>query len=102
MLRTGSRLDPLPVARLGGGDATRVASISALAARLCDFIGPGGMMSFGIVGKGGASSMIGRAGPRFGDGSRNVRSIIDPELPLRSSWDPVGPRVDPATELPIE
>jgi hypothetical protein len=54
---------------------------------------------FGIAGTGGASAALGTG--RAGEGSRNVRSDIDPELPLRSSCDPGGPLVDP-TELPIE
>jgi hypothetical protein len=73
-----------------------------LAARLCDFVGGVGDMFFGMAGTGGASSKLGRADPLFGDGSRNVRSVIEPELALRSSWDPGGPRTDPETELPIE
>jgi hypothetical protein len=59
-------------------------------------------MFFGIAGTGGAFSKLGRAEPLFGDGSRNVRSVIDPELPRRSSWAPGGPRTGPVTELPIE
>jgi hypothetical protein len=73
-----------------------------LAARLCDCVGSAGGRFFGIEGTGGTLSKLGRADPRFGDGSRNVRSVIEPELPLRSSWEPGGPRTDPETELPIE
>lgn len=42
-------------------------------------------MCCGMAGTGGASAALGtgRLGP--GDGSRNVRSDMDPELPLRSS-----------------
>jgi hypothetical protein len=91
------------VARIGRGDATRGGiGVSMLAARLCDFVGSVGGKLFGIAGTGGTSSMLGRAGPRFGDGSRNVRSAIELELPIRSSWDPDCPRADPETELPIE
>jgi hypothetical protein len=61
-------------------------------------------MFFGIAGTGGASGALGTgcdcAGDRAGDGSRNVRSVIDPTLPLRSSCD--GPLDDPATELPMD
>jgi hypothetical protein len=91
------------VARLGRGDVTRGSTgVSMLAARLCDCVGSGGGRLFGMAGTGGASSKLGRADPRFGDGSRNVRSVIEPELPLRSSWAPGCPRTDPVAELPIE
>lgn len=56
----------------------------------------------GIAGTGGASGELGTGCDRAGEGSRNVRSVIDPELPLRSSCDPGGPLVDPATELPTD
>lgn len=62
----------------------------------------GGAIFFGIAGTGGALSKLCCAEPLFGDGSRNVRSVIDPELPRRSSWAPGGPRTCPVTELPIE
>lgn len=91
------------MAGLGKGDTTRgITGISILATRLCDFVGSAGGMFFGMVGTGGASSKLGRADPLFGDGFRNVRSVIEPKLPLRSSCDPGGPRTDPETELPIE
>lgn len=91
------------MAGFGTGDATRGSTgVSMLTARLCDVVGSAGGRFFGIAGTGGASPQLGRADPRFGDGSRNVRSVIEPELPLRSSWDPGGPRTDPETELPIE
>jgi hypothetical protein len=101
--RYDCRLDPLPVAGLGWGDVTRCStSVSMLAARLCDFVGSAGGRFFGMAGTGGATPKPGRADALFGDGSRNVRSVIEPELPLRSSWDPGGPCTDPDTELPIE
>lgn len=91
------------MAWFGCGDATRGnAGFSILAARLYDFVGTAGDRFLGIAGTGGTSSKLGRADPLFGDGSRNVLSVIDPELPLRSSWAPGGPRIDPGTELPIE
>jgi hypothetical protein len=91
------------VARFSCGDATRGdTGVSILAARLCEFVGSTDGRFFGIAGTGGASSKLALVDPLFGDGSRNVRSVIDPELPLRSSWAPGGPRVDPAAELPIE
>ena len=102
MRRIGSKLDPRPDTRFGGGEATRVTGVSTLVARLCGVVGGIEVMFFGIAGTGGALSMFGRAGPLLGDGSRNVRSVIDPELPRRSSWVPGGPRSDPVTELPIE
>lgn len=55
-----------------------------------------------MAGTGGTLSKLGRADPLLGDGSRKVRSVIEPELPLRSSWAPGGPLVDPEIELPIE
>lgn len=57
-------------------------------------------MLFGIAGTGGASGALGTACD--GDGSRNVRSVIDPELPFRCNVG-LGPLcTDPAAELPIE
>jgi hypothetical protein len=53
-------------------------------------------MFLGIAGTGGASIALGTGDDRDGEESRNVRSDIDPELPLRCSWD------DPATELPAD
>jgi hypothetical protein len=44
-------------------------------------------MSLGTAGTGGASGSCG-LGPRPGDGLRNVRSVIDPELDCR--WGPPG------------
>lgn len=55
---------------------------------------------FGIEGTGGASAALGT--PRAGEGSRKVRSDIDPLLPRRSRVWPSGPLVDPAIELPID
>ena len=57
-------------------------------------------MFFGIAGTGGASGALGTACD--GDGSRNVRSVIDPELPFRCNVGLCSPCIDPATELPIE
>lgn len=51
-------------------------------------------------GTGGASGALGTA--RAGEGSRKVRSDIDPLLPRRSREFPCGPLVDPAIELPID
>ena len=90
-----TRLDPRPVALFGGGDATRMAGASILVARRWALDG----MFFGMAGTGGASGALGTGcSGLFGDGSRNVLSVIDPELPLRCNWG----RVDPATELPTE
>ena len=77
-----SRLTPRPPVSLGGGDKTRSGG-STLAGRLCDFTGTGGgdAYSFGIGGIGGGSSaLILAEEPRFGDGSRKVLSVIEPEL----------------------
>jgi hypothetical protein len=95
----GPRLDPRPVARFGGGDATRITGASILAARRC---APDAVREifFGIAGTGGASAALGTA--RAGEGSLKVRSLIDPLLPLRSSIAPGGPFMDPATELPMD
>jgi hypothetical protein len=58
-------------------------------------------MLFGIAGTGGASTALGTGAAGLdGDGSRNVRSVMDPELPLRCNCDPG--RAVPDTELPIE
>jgi len=91
------------VAGFGRGDAIRGSTgVSMLAARLCDFIGSADGRFLGMAGTGGALSKLGRADALLGDGSRKVRSVIEPELPLRSSSAPGGPLVDPETELPIE
>ncbi len=91
------------MAELGRGEAIRGSpGVSMLAARLCDCVGTAAGRLLGMAGTGGALSKLGRVDPLFGDGSRKVRSVIEPELPLRSSWLPGGPRVDPETELPIE
>lgn len=95
----GPKLDPRPLAILGGGDATRGGCVSRLAARRCEF--DNGIF-FGSAGTGGASSALGTCGDGCGDGSRNVRSDIEPALPLRSSVDPGGPLTDPRVELPTE
>lgn len=55
-------------------------------------------MFLGIEGTGGASAALGTG--RAGEGSRKVRSDIDPLLPRR--WRFCPPPLDPATELPIE
>lgn len=91
----GPKLDPRPLALFGGGDATRIGGASRLAARRWDFLEATGIF-LGSEGTGGASTALGT--PRAGDGSRNVRSDIDPLLPRRSR---VG-LTDPATELPID
>jgi len=72
----------------GGGDATRIAGASKLAVRRWDWGGIAAVacwMFLGITGTGGASIALGTGDDRDGDGSRNVRSDIDPELPLRCS-----------------
>jgi hypothetical protein len=53
----------------------------------------------GIAGTGGASVALGTGCDRAGEGSRKVRSDIDPELPLRSSWNPGGPLVEPVEPM---
>ena len=89
----GPRLDPRPLAT--GGDATRIGGAPKLAARRRAVRGSEGIF-FGIAGTGGASTALGTAGED--EESRNVLSVIDPELPLRCS----PPDVDPALELPFE
>lgn len=89
----GPRLDPLPLALFGGGDKTRIGGASILVALRCGFDCE---ILFGIAGTGGASGALGT--PLDGEGSRNVRSDIDPLLPRRSR----GGRDDPATELPTD
>lgn len=53
-----------------------------------------------MAGTGGASAALGTGCE--GEGSRNVRSLIDEELPLRSSCGRDCPFDDPVTELPID
>jgi hypothetical protein len=54
----------------------------------------------GIVGTGGAFAALGTGGEALeGDGSRKVRSLIDPELTRRTNCDPGGPHPVPDTEL---
>lgn len=79
------------------GDAIRGGGASMLDALRCEPV----RMCCGMAGTGGASTALGtgRLGP--GDGSRNVRSDIDPELPLRSSCG-VALRCDPPNELPTD
>jgi hypothetical protein len=55
----------------------------------------------GIAGTGGASEALGTGCDRAGEAARNVRSDIEPELPLRSSWASGGPLADPV-ELPTD
>jgi len=98
----GPKLDPRPLA-IGGGEATRIGRGSTLAALRPDFSGIDGeacFMFLGIEGTGGASGALGTGCDRPGEGSRNVRSDNDPELPRRWSCDPDGPFTDPA--LPME
>lgn len=54
---------------------------------------------WGIAGTGGASTALGTGLP--GEGSRNVRSVMDPELNLRSICG-LSPLCDPFKELPTD
>jgi Fe2+ transport system protein FeoA len=76
----GPRLDPRPLALFGGGDVMRAGG-SRLAVRRCtaDKLR---VIFFGMAGTGGASAALGTG--RAGEGSRKVRSDIDPLLPRRS------------------
>jgi len=99
VLRGGCRLVPRPVVWFGGGDEIRIAGCAL------DALLPTAGVSIscaGIAGTGGASRALGRATPRFGDGSRNVLSDIEPELSRRSSCGLGRPVTDPATELARE
>lgn len=102
----GPRLDPLPLPLFGGGDATRMAGASWLAALRWDLSGIDDWrrcIFLGIIGTGGAFGALGTGAEALdGDGSRNVRSVIEPELPLRTNCDPGGPRPVDATELPTD
>ena len=84
-----SRLTPRPPPIRGVGDEI-LSGGSALMGRLGDFAGIDGAptYAFGRGGIGGGSSLypLGE-GPRFGEGSRNVLSVIEPELPCRSRPD---------------
>ena len=78
-----SRLTPRPLG-LGGGERT-LSGGSTLAARRPDLTGTGGgedMYPLGRAGTGGGSSFVGMLPEilRFGEGSLNDRSVIDPEL----------------------
>jgi hypothetical protein len=55
-----------------------------------------------MAGTGGASAALGTGCDRAGEGARKVRSVIDPELPLRSNWNPGRPLVVDPVELPME
>lgn len=57
-----------------------------------------------MLGTGGASRAAGLAAPRFGDCSRNVpmRSVMEPELSLRSSIELGRPFTDALRELETE
>lgn len=93
------------MALFGGGDDTRIIGTSRLAARRWDFVDPPGIILLGIAGTGGASIALGTGCDGDGEGSRKVRSDIDPELPFRFKAGPGCPRDKPATEeppLPIE
>lgn len=94
----GPRLDPRPLALLGGGEVRRAGG-SRLAVRRC-VAERERVMFFGIDGTGGASGALGT--PRAGEGSRKVRSDIDPLLPRRSREVPRVPFADPAIELAID
>lgn len=76
-----SKLTPLPPA-LGGGELTRCGG-STLDALRSDLTGIGGGDAYpcGTEGTGGGSMARIREGvPRAGEGSRNVLSVIEPEL----------------------
>jgi hypothetical protein len=100
VLGGGCRLIPRPVVWFGGGDEIRIPGC-ALAALLRT--AAVSISCAGIAGTGGASRALGRATPRFGDGSRNVLSDIELELSRRSSCGLGRPVTeDPATELERE
>lgn len=96
----GPRLEPLPPALFGGGDAILNPGASILA-DLRDFP-PALLMFCGMAGTGGASYALGTGDDLDGEDSRKVRSVIEPELPLRTRAAPGGPRTEPPKELPAE
>lgn len=96
----GPRLEPRPPGLVGGGDAILSPGASILADRREDL--PPVFIFFGMAGTGGASYALGTGEDLDGDDSRKVRSVIEPELPLRTRVYPGGPRTEPATELPAE
>lgn len=97
----GPRLEPRPPGLVGGGDAI-LNPVASILADLRDDLPPAVFIFFGIAGTGGASCALGTGEDLDGDGSRKVRSVIEPELPLLTRADPGGPRTEPPTELPAE
>lgn len=94
-----SRLAPLAPVFLGGGELIRRGG-STLAGRRMDLTGKGGGEAYllGTDGTGGATSALLRdGGRRFGDGSRNVRSVMEP--PLFCRCRPGRPAALPMEEL---
>lgn len=81
-----------------------MAGASRLAALRCEFEGPTCVFRrlCGISGTGGASSALGTACDGAGEGARKVRSVMELELPRRSSWAPGGPLVPDTAELATE
>ena len=75
-----SRLTPLPPDNLGGGEVMRSGG-SALAGLLTSLEAPDAAYAFGRAGIGGGCSSLNLDIGREGDCSRNVLSVIDPELP---------------------
>jgi hypothetical protein len=108
LFRNGCKLDPLPVAVFGGGDASRaVVGGCVLADRLCP-CAELTLKDSGMLGTGGASSALCRGLPSAlgaGLGVRNVRCVIELELSLRSSMEEGRPFrfvVEPSWELAQE
>lgn len=97
----GPRLDPRPPGLVGGGDAILNPGVSILA-DLREDLPPALFIFCGMAGTGGASYALGTGEDLDGDGSRKVRSVIEPELPLLTKVEPGGPRTEPPTELPAE
>ena len=93
-----SKLTPLPPAFVGGGEPMRCGG-STLDALRDDLVGTGGGDTYPRQSEGtggGSSARFPGAAPRFGEGWRNVLSVMDPELFCRCG------QPGPTVALPLD